>query len=85
MIGSFFHFTFVFASVLPAFHHDYPNSDSWLVKIGTIESILIIAALLNGFGAGILWCAFGIYISESATTKTKGFFFGLFWFFYMGS
>jgi MFS family permease len=43
------------------------------------------AAIFNGFGAGILWCAFGVYISECATPTTKGFYFGLFWFFYMMS
>jgi len=46
---------------------------------------LIIAAILNGFGAGILWCALGEYISESATDKSKGYMNGLFWFWYMGS
>jgi hypothetical protein len=41
---------------------------------------LIFAAMLNGLGAGILWCALGEYISESATDKSKGHMNGLFWF-----
>ena len=47
--------------------------------------MLVIFAVLNGFGAGILWCALGIYISEAATEKSKGYLFGIFWFFYMSS
>ncbi len=85
VIGSFFHFTFVLVSILPAVHFDYPNNDSWFVTTSTIKAFLIIAALLNGFGAGILWCALGTYMAESATSKTKGYFFGLFWLFYMAS
>jgi len=41
--------------------------------------------MLNGLGAGILWCALGEYISESATDKSKGHMNGLFWFWFMGS
>jgi MFS family permease len=67
VIGSFFHFTFVLVSILPAFHFDYPNNDSWLVSTSTIKTFLIIAALLNGFGAGILWCAMGTYMADCAT------------------
>jgi len=46
---------------------------------------LEIAAIFNGFGAGILWCALGVYISDCATASTKGLYFGVFWFFYMMS
>jgi MFS family permease len=85
VIGTFFHFTFILVSILPAYHSGYPNNNSWLVSIPTIKALLVIAAVFNGFGAAILWCALGIYISQSATTKTKGFFFGLFWFFFTAS
>ena len=63
VIGSFFHFTFVLSSILPAYKHDHPQSDSLLVSDLFIKCTLIVAALLNGFGAGIIWCALGIYIS----------------------
>lgn len=45
----------------------------------------MIAAILNGLGGGILWCSLGKYISACATEETKGYYFGVFWFFYMGS
>lgn len=85
VIGSFFHFTFVLVSILPAIHSDYPDYDSWIVSIPAIKGLLVIAAVFNGFGAAILWCALGTYISECATNKSKGYFFGLFWVFFMGS
>ena len=85
VIGSFFHFTFVLVNLLPALHKDYPGYQSWLVSLTFIKSMLIVSAVMNGFGAGILWCAFGNYISECATEATKGYFNGLFWFFFMGS
>ena len=34
---------------------------------------------------GVIQTAIGIYIAECATPATKGFFYGLFWFFYMMS
>ena len=37
------------------------------------------AAILNGFGASILWTAQGEYVSRCGNVESKGFFFGYFW------
>ena len=47
--------------------------------------MLIITALINGAGAALIWVANGSYISDCATPKTKGFFYGFFWVVYMMS
>lgn len=44
-----------------------------------------LAALISGVGSSLLWVAQGNYISECACPRTKGFFFGYFWAFYMAS
>lgn len=84
-LGSLGHFAYVFASILPAYSYDYPERNQFFDSTATIITILMIGAILNGIGAGILWCAFGVYTSECATPSNKGFFFGLFWFIYMSS
>jgi len=85
VIGSFFHFTFVLANIMPAVYLDYPETRSWFISIMTIKIVLVVAALLNGFGAGILWCSEGNYTSQCATERSKGYFFGLFWFIFQAS
>ncbi len=84
-VGSLGHSSFVIASILPAYRYDFPGRNNFLQATPTIIATLLIAATFNGFGAGILWCALGNYISECATPSTKGLYFGLFWFFYMMS
>jgi hypothetical protein len=85
VLGGFGHFCFVFAQIFPAVKYDNPNSDSVVTSDGFITAILIICALINGFGAALIWVANGNYISECATPKTKGFFYGFFWVVYMMS
>jgi len=84
-LGSLGHLSFVIASILPAYRYDFPGRNNFLQATPTIIATLLIAAIFNGFGAGILWCALGNYISECATPSTKGLYFGVFWFFYMMS
>ena len=85
ILGSFFTFTFVLVNILPAVYNDYPSTRSWFVSKTTMRILLILSALGNGFGAGILWCAEGNYTSACATEQSKGYFFGLFWFIFMSS
>lgn len=47
--------------------------------------ILYIGSITSGFGQAIIWIAQGEYVSLCANEETKGFFFALFWAFYMGS
>ena len=84
-IGSLCHFAFVFANIMPAVYADYPSLRSGFLSLTTIKVVLVVSAMLNGFGAGILWCSEGTYTSQCATERSKGYFFGLFWFFFMGS
>jgi hypothetical protein len=74
------HTTFVAANILPAYKLDYPHEGSWLQSNLLIIIVLVLSAIFNGFGAAILWCSEGNYLSNCATVKTKGFYFGLFWF-----
>ena len=50
-----------------------------------IVTLIIICAIINGVGASLIWVSNGNYISECATPKTKGFFYGFFWIVYMSS
>ena len=47
--------------------------------------MLVICAIINGFGASLIWVSNGSYISACATPKTKGLFYGFFWVVYMSS
>jgi MFS family permease len=47
--------------------------------------MVVFTSILGGLGEAIMWVAQGKYISDCATEKTKGFFFGYFWIFFMAS
>jgi len=47
--------------------------------------VIYLAAVINGFGAALLWVAQGSYISQCAYQGNKGTYNAVFWFFYMGS
>lgn len=85
IIGGFGHFCFVVAQIFPAIKYDNPDSTSFVTSNGFITTLLIICALINGTGAALIWVSNGNYISECATPKTKGFFYGFFWIVYMMS
>ena len=85
IFGGFGHFCFVFAQIFPAIKYDHPDSDSIVTSDAFIVTMLIICALINGFGAALIWVANGNYISKCATPKTKGFFYGFFWVVFMSS
>lgn len=85
IFGGFGHFCFVFAQIFPAVKYDHPDNDSVVTSDGFITTLLIICALINGTGAALIWVSNGNYISECATPKTKGFFYGFFWIVYMMS
>ena len=44
---------------------------------------MIISAVINGFGAAILWVAQGYYIADCANKQNKGFFYSYFWAIFM--
>lgn len=45
----------------------------------------MIAVILTGFCAAILWVAQGKYFTKCATIESRGLYFGRFWSFYSGS
>lgn len=69
----------------PAFYKDNMESSLFIFKRDFITVLSIVSAAINGFGAGILWVAQGMYVAECATDENKGFFFGYFWAFFMAS
>ena len=85
ILGGFGHFSFVFASTVPAYKYDHPESTSFLTSSGFMGSFLILCAILNGLGASIIWVAEGSYVAECAIPKTRGFFYGFFWMVYQSS
>ena len=85
IFGGFGHFCFVFAQIFPAIKYDNPNNTSFITSDGFITTLLIICALIDGTGAALIWVSNGNYISQLATPKTKGFFYGFFWIVYMMS
>ena len=50
-----------------------------------IKAVMLITAVINGFGASILWVAQGRYISRIANNKNKGTYNSIFWAFFMSS
>jgi hypothetical protein len=65
--------------------YSWRNKEGPFVSITFVKLILIVAASFNGFGAAILWCSYGNCVSLCATQKSKGFYFGTFWFSIMAS
>jgi MFS family permease len=47
--------------------------------------IVLFTSVLGGLGESMQWVAQGKYIADCATEKTKGFFFGYFWTYFMAS
>ena len=95
VIGGFCIFTFIAATILPAWRGDYPvdkMDQKWqtsfikfLQKTTFIEAALYASAALNGLGSAILWVAQGNYCANLATEKSMGFFMGMFYAIYQSS
>ena len=68
------------ADILPALAYDNPGS-AWAGKpmYGFIYFLLLFTALLNGFGASLLYVAQGKYLSEAATARNIGLFQSVNW------
>ena len=62
-----------------------PHSSTWhfFYSTTTCKVILVIGNVMTGVGQGLLWVAQGEYISLCATESTKGFYYALYWAFYM--
>lgn len=71
--------------MLPAYKTQLPDSTSWLLNPSFIRTLILVAAVINGFGAAILWVAQGQYISRCANDKNKGEYNSIFWALFMCS
>jgi MFS family permease len=76
---------FILSLLLPAYKSIYPNSDSFWLSNTFVYIIIYLTSLINGLGEGVSQPASGTYISDCAVEENKGFYFALFWAFYMGS
>ena len=89
-IGFIFLSMMVFCQILTAWRaqqNENGNQDGghFFTSKRFVVPFLFISHIIAGFGQAIIWVAHGEYISLCATDETKGFFFALFWAFYMGS
>lgn len=76
---------FIISLLLPAYKSKYPDSDSFWLKDTFVYVVIYLTSLINGLGEGVSQPASGNYISDCAVEENKGFYFALFWAFYMGS
>jgi MFS family permease len=84
IIGGLTYTLYVGVFLLPAYRKQ-TTERPWYLSDEFIWSSFIFAAVVNGFGASILWVANGNYIAECANDSNKGLFFSLFWCFLMSS
>ena len=64
----------------------YPEkANDWFFSEGAIVTVILVTAVVNGFGAAILWVAQGRYISRIADDSNKGTYNSIFWAFFMSS
>ena len=75
VIGSLCYTAFTGCFIMPALSNQNPD---FSVGRSTIKWTVILGGAVCGFGASILWVAAGQYISQCASDKTKGTFFGVF-------
>lgn len=78
--------------ILPSFFQEYKNEHGGrmdgapgILSFGLIKFLLIFTAVINGFGAGILWVSQGKFLTMCACKENIGFFNGYFWVFFMSS
>ena len=57
VLGALCYSLYVASFVLPAFRSQNPDSDIWIFNKKLIMTLILFAAAINGFGAGILWVA----------------------------
>jgi MFS family permease len=85
MWSSLFAIPFIVSLLLPAYRSLDLYSDAWYFQNSFVYTMILITSLLNGLGEGVSQPASGTYISDCAIEQNKGFYFALFWSFYMGS
>ena len=84
-VGSAISIFFITSLLLPAYKSMNLSNDNWYFSSAFVSTIICVLSLINGYGQGIGQTAYGKYISDCASEKTKGLFFAIIWSFYMGS
>ena len=79
VLGALCYTVYVASFILPAFRTQNPESTRLALNRKFIITVILVAAMINGFGASILWVAQGQYISMCANDKNKGYFNSVFW------
>jgi len=83
--SSLLNLPFILILILPALNGKQTSENNFFYSSPFVTAITVCTSFLNGFGQGVAQPASGKYISDCATERTKGFFFAIFWAFYMGS
>ena len=73
--------------LLPSLYSEAESTQDlpWVLNKTFIKCMLILTAVMNGAGAGVLWTSQGKFIAECASDENKGFFNGFFWALYTSS
>ena len=84
-VGSACYTLYIASFLLPSASVRYPDSSLFLLNSTFIKVVINLAAIINGFGAGVLWVAQGKYISRIANDSNKGMYNSYFWSMFMAS
>lgn len=84
-IGAVFDAIWILSLIFPFLKRENEGNKSVIYSDGFIYVTTIMSSIFDGLGNSIQWVAQGKYIADCATEKTKGFFFGYFWAYYMAS
>ena len=85
VIGCFGDTLYVISCIPPALKQENPDTTSFFLTDGFIMTFSSIIAIIDGVADAIQWVANGVYISDCATERTKGFYFSYFMAYYMSS
>ena len=83
--SSLFALPFIISLLAPAYKSLDLHTDNFWLSTTFVYSLILFTSLLNGLGEGVAQPASGTYISDCAVESNKGFYYALFWAFYMGS
>ena len=84
-VGALCYTLYTASFILSSAPTKYPDADTGLFNRSFIKFVIILTAMICGFGASILWVAQGRYISRIANESNKGTFNSIFWAFFMSS
>ena len=83
-IGAICYTAYIATFLLPSAKAKY-GGDIFLFNDLFIKLIINVAAVINGFGAGVLWVGAGKYLARIANDQNKGQYNSIFWSFFMTS